>query len=324
MIGKALKQLVMSNGEFEFEGRPAAGLIHVTILAPDSIFIPLLPIIDNSKLKFGLCAACISSKSYKLCRHKDSERALTSVWTMAEIEFAVSKGYRIINVHEIFLYPETRDIFSNFYLRLANVKISNEGFKPHMTEAEKDEYVANINAKMPGICLKKEEIRKNSGRREFAKFLSNAGLGKFSQQSQKTSISLIYSHADFLKLRHGSPHLKIKSVCPINEDMAEVTSIVDDAVAGSQKRTNCVVYAHVTAFSRIKLMTDMLKLQSYGCRIFYTDTGERKALFLIFKRKNGFLADSIIFDAPDDDELFAQLEKEFDMGSVVYGSKQQI
>ena len=67
---------------------------------------------------------------------------------------------------------------------------------------------------------------------------SNVGLGKFSQSHLKSGVKLIYSYTDFVKIRHGRPDLNIKSICPLSEDMAEVTTEIKDEFSGFHKNTH--------------------------------------------------------------------------------------
>jgi len=43
------------------------------------------------------------------CRHKsDQERALTGTWVIDEVRLAVQKGYRILEIHEVYEYKVSR------------------------------------------------------------------------------------------------------------------------------------------------------------------------------------------------------------------------
>ena len=64
---------------------------------------------------FCLCGTCVHNPSAE-CRHtEDEDRALTGTWVMEEIRLAVQKGYRILEIHEVYKYqvieynPETGD-----------------------------------------------------------------------------------------------------------------------------------------------------------------------------------------------------------------------
>ena len=131
---------------------------------------------SNGKLKFGLCTKCLENMEDGFCKHKDSERALESVWTAVELEFAVQCGYKILKIYEFFLYEEMKPIFKNFYTKLARIKLESEGLPKNLTDEDKEKYVKDLNDKMDGLGLKLENISKNTGRRSFAKDMSNIGV----------------------------------------------------------------------------------------------------------------------------------------------------
>ena len=148
------------------------------------------------------------------------------------------------------------------------------------------------------------------------------GLGKFSQNDLKDNTMYVYSRDQFEKIRLNSPHLKIKSVTPMTDSMAEVTTEMNDLVTGYHRNTQTIVYAFVTAYARIGMAKDMLKLMSLGCRIFYTDTGNVAGccnpVNIWLPILPSSFADSIIFDMEDTPEMLASLTKIFSLNSKVY------
>ena len=172
LIGDALKHLTLTKEKgFMLGGENKVwGAVQAKILAPKSIYLPLLPYLSGDKLKFPLCAKCVDSMSLKKCKHKDSERALVSTWTSVEIEFAVAQGYKVLKVYEFFVYEKTAPLFKRFYTKLARIKLEAEGFPEEVVTAEeKQAYVDELNKAMPGLMLKAENVVKNPGRRAFAK-----------------------------------------------------------------------------------------------------------------------------------------------------------
>ena len=168
LIGPKLQRLIfLPNKGFFIGEQQYFGLMHVTIIPPESMFLPILPINLQGKLKFVLCQKCGETMNPNLCKHNENERSLTSVWTSLEIEFALIHGYKLKKVHEFFSYKATAPIFKNFFTKLAKIKLESEGFPENITD--KEEYVKSINDAMPGINLQSSNIQKNEGRRAFAK-----------------------------------------------------------------------------------------------------------------------------------------------------------
>ena len=71
-------------------------------------------------------------------------------------------------------------------------------------------------------------------------------------------------------MKYSSPHLHVKAITPLTNQIAEVYYGVVDAALGQHKRSQTVLYSFITAWSRISMMRDMLFLMSEGGRIFYT------------------------------------------------------
>lgn len=76
----------------------------------------------------------------------------------------------------MYLYDTFLPLFSEFYIKLARMKLQAEGWpKDCITEEQKEEYVKQLNEDMPGLGLQKHLVKKNPAVREFAKSTSNIG-----------------------------------------------------------------------------------------------------------------------------------------------------
>ena len=91
------------------------GLIMCTIVPPQKLYHPVLPYRCNKKLLFCQCRTCVQTCATGECTHtEDAERALTGTWVMDELRLAVEKGYRILEIYELYEFqvtqysPETR------------------------------------------------------------------------------------------------------------------------------------------------------------------------------------------------------------------------
>lgn len=148
------------------------GIVQATVDPPESVFLPLLPIMNQNKLIFGLCRTCIDKRQEKFCQHEGAERYLTDVWTVPEIVFALKRGYKLIKIHEALLYEEQAPIFQNFYIGLAKMKLESE-MPPSSVDINNPEslkkYCEKLNEQMPWLNLEWQKIIPNSARREFAK-----------------------------------------------------------------------------------------------------------------------------------------------------------
>lgn len=101
------------------------GYISCKVLAPGNLFLPVLPY-RSDKLMFALCkskftykiillTACAEECCQEKCKHNDEERALYGTWTTVELEVALEKGYRILEVYGAVHFDNwSTDLFSNY------------------------------------------------------------------------------------------------------------------------------------------------------------------------------------------------------------------
>ena len=112
-------------GEHEHQVK---GLLQLTILAPQNLHIPFLPYRINQpgeaeKSLSALCRTCCEQKNKHCCNHTPRERSFTSVWTLDEIAYALRLGYKIIELHEAYIYHSAKNIFKHFLEALARYKV---------------------------------------------------------------------------------------------------------------------------------------------------------------------------------------------------------
>ena len=90
---------------------------------------------------YCLCRTCFltSSSSTECVDTRDYDRALTGTWVMDELRLGVQKGYRILEIYEVYEYhvtqynPETREgglsvYYINTYIKL---KMGASGYPEH-------------------------------------------------------------------------------------------------------------------------------------------------------------------------------------------------
>ena len=86
----------------EFEGP-----VKCKVLPPRGLMIPILPSHINGKFMFVLCKKCAETESSTPCGHSDNDRSLTGTWISVELQKAVSVGYNILKVYEVWQYDTT-------------------------------------------------------------------------------------------------------------------------------------------------------------------------------------------------------------------------
>ena len=130
------------------------GLIKCTIVPPERLYHQVLPFRANQKLMFGLCRTCVLTSNTGECHHKiDEERALTGTWVIDEVRLAVQKGYRILEIHEVYEYkvtsydPETREggLFAGYIDTFLKLKAEASGYPAWVrTPADEERYIESF------------------------------------------------------------------------------------------------------------------------------------------------------------------------------------
>jgi hypothetical protein len=66
----------------------------------------VLPQKMNNKLMFVLCKTCGQeiNNDNEECNHAENERALEGTWVIDEVMKALEKGYKIMEIYEIWKY----------------------------------------------------------------------------------------------------------------------------------------------------------------------------------------------------------------------------
>ena len=113
------------------------GLIKCTVLPPCGLFHPVLPYRTQGKLMFPLCKACADMCNQAPCTHSGRERAIQGTWCSVELEKALEKGYRILQMHEVWHFPETSNaLFKDYVDTLLKINQESSGypknFKSHV------------------------------------------------------------------------------------------------------------------------------------------------------------------------------------------------
>jgi hypothetical protein len=86
------------------------GLMKCTIVPPKDPYHPFVPFRHNKKLLFSLCRSCVlEHNTTGECQHfNDAERCLEGTWVIDEVRFAVNKGYKILEIQEVYQYEVTQ------------------------------------------------------------------------------------------------------------------------------------------------------------------------------------------------------------------------
>ena len=155
------------------------GLIKCTVVPPRALFHPVLPYRTQGKLMFALCRTCADTCNQTPCTHSDAERAIRGTWCTIELEKALEKGYRLLQIHEVWHFPQKSDtLFKEYIDTFAKIKLEASGYpKNCATDEQKQAYVDDI-LEHQGIQLDSAKIVYNPGLRALAKLMLNSFWGK--------------------------------------------------------------------------------------------------------------------------------------------------
>ena len=161
------------------------------------------------------------------CSHAANDtkaRSLTGTWVSIELREALRRGYKLIDVMEIWdyktdVYDPVKNKGGPFVLyinQFLKMKQEASGFPSGCTTDEaKDEYVESY-FKKEKIRLDKSNIASNPGRRALAKLMLNSFWGKFGQRENQSQ-TIILHEIDKLFALLGDPSKNVNYLLPAGE-----------------------------------------------------------------------------------------------------------
>ena len=109
-----------------------SGLAQCTMLPPHGLYHPVLPLRQNGKLTIPLCRTFVEEEMSKpmlersyVCPHTDEQRQITDTRCTPELQMAVTKGYKIIHIHEVWHFPEEQQkkgLFADYFNTWLKIK----------------------------------------------------------------------------------------------------------------------------------------------------------------------------------------------------------
>ncbi|KAJ8965523.1 hypothetical protein NQ317_019537, partial [Molorchus minor] len=267
------------------------GLVKCTILPPQHLYHPVLPVKMNDKLMFVLCRMCGQTMNQGSCTHNAEERSLTGTWVADEVIKAVEKGYVITEFHEIWKYgidqydraTKTDGLFREMMDTFIKVKQQASGWPGNCsTKAQKDRYIDEF-LEREDVKLEFFEILENPGLRSLAKLILNSFWGKLGQRENQPKTTIVRNPAEFFGML-SKPEIHVNSVLPINEETLIVSWEELEEVVAPLATVNVVVAAYVTTQARLKLYSYLELLEG---RVLYYDTDS-----IIYISKDG------LYDVP--------------------------
>jgi hypothetical protein len=228
------------------------GLIKCKILPPRWLYHPVLPI-KKEKLIFTLCTKCFDEKCYT-CTHTDEERSLIGTWTTDEVSKALEKGYKIIEIYEVWHFKEKSvNLFKGYVKDFMKIKLETSPWKDDFETVH--DYIGAIKNCL-GIDLDPSNIKPNPGKRAVATICLNSLWEKFGQRQNITQTEYVTNVKRWYQILLNDK-LEISNTCFINENIVQVTYKYKDQYVVDNFSTNVYIAAFTTSNARLRFY-DML------------------------------------------------------------------
>lgn len=268
------------------------GIVKCRILPPNQLYAPFLGYKVPSKLVpggyeciYGLCRLCMIERCNHDCVHSDMERSFSGVWTISEIQYAMTIGYRVLNITEMWEYEGRSDqVFKGFIVPFIREKIlssrkglvdANDRFTQKGTQIK--EYLELLT----GNEVTTDMFKDAPVLRQASKLMMNSIYGKFGQRAVWPSTSAFTeSDEDVEKctvlLRDQSLEIAGFELIPRQRSDGEEAEMI--AIVNYQKSYPCsrgdakkhdIIAAHITAYGR-QMLNEIA--QQLGKNLLYSDT----------------------------------------------------
>lgn len=272
-IGEECQKLTGSENDLS----NVEGLVKCTVLPPRNLYHPVLPVRMHARLMFPLCRTCCETLSTRPCKHEDErKREFTGTWVSCELQKAVSLGYNVLKIQEIWQYQTTQYVpenqsggfFVNYINTFLKIKQQASGFPSACNDdISRNQYV-QMYAEKEGIQLDIERIEKNPGLRFLAKLCLNSLWGKFGQRENMGTTVVVTNHKQIIEFLSSSDK-EVTSILPVNETTCYLNWRYKEDHTKALAIGNVVIAAYTTAQARIVLYEYLEKL---GKRVLYYDT----------------------------------------------------
>jgi hypothetical protein len=286
LVGRDLDHVSIQNNELKYKGEEINGLVMVTMDAPQGLYVPfLLYRVEKERSVASLCRTCCVKKLNE-CTHTGVERYITGTYTVPEINYALSLGYDIVKIYEIWNYRTMGNIFGNVYKLLIRNKIKFSGLPKTVQQDEFEEYAfcQAINSQLglpSSLALFPDDLVRDDKKRQFFKLLGNAIIGKLGQNSEFPKDHFVHSESEILKYVKDK-NSTIEDIELVNSDTIYLRVAKKKKSSKNNRTGNCLIYAYLTAYARIGMHETTCNLTSNGATVYAIE------------------ADAIAFSCPSD------------------------
>ena len=245
------------------------GLIKCKVLAPRKLYHPVLPqrIKTDSyeKLVFALCKTCANTRNQNECNHTDTQRAFIGTFTTDEVSKAVDKGYKVLEVYEVWHFAKTSDdLFKGYIRRFMKIKLESSKYDLKTKEEE-----VKLKAKIKdSLEIDVEKFEFNAGLRSISKLCLNSLWGRFGMRTNMTQSKYVTEVSEFYEILLDDKLDNINFQF-INDDMVQMNYNLKDQFVDNSNNTNIFIACFTTSHARLMLYD---KLDYLDEKVLYFDT----------------------------------------------------
>ena len=214
---------------------------------------------NTRKILKEKCQQCYELRNMD-CKHSDFERAITGLWTTAEIKKALEKGYAVQKIHNVWHFEQTStELWKGYIRKFMKIKLETSKFTC-------SEEVYREKAKTFGIEL--GELKENPGLRFIAKICLNSLWGKFGQNAKIRHSEYIDTEKDFYRviLDDKIEHISLSF---LNDNMVYASYERKGEFVKANYNTNIYIACFTSSWARLRLYNMLDKLDKNVC---YCDT----------------------------------------------------
>jgi len=118
---------------------------------------------------------------------------------MNEVRLAVEKGYRILEIHEVYEYQVTQykretgegGLFVDYINTFLKIKAEASGYPSWVRSPEDKERFIDSFEQSEGVRLDRESIKFNAAKRCLAKLCLSSMWGKLTERNDRTKTKII-------------------------------------------------------------------------------------------------------------------------------------
>ena len=245
------------------------GLIKCKVLAPRKLYHPVLPqrikVDSYEKLVFTLCKMCAETRNQNECNHTDTQRSFIGTWTTDEVSKAVDKGYKVLEVYEVWHFAKTSDdLFKGYIRRFMKIKLESSKYDFKTKEEE-----ASFKAKIKdSLDINVEKFEFNVGMRSISKLCLNSLWGRFGMRTNMSQTKYVTEVSEFYKILLDDK-LDNVNFQFINDDMVQMTYNFKDQFVDNSNNTNIFIACFTTSHARLMLYDKLNYLKE---KVLYFDT----------------------------------------------------